>query len=148
MAMHLDRKNISKKAVVILASVLFGLVSLTACDDSDRAYTTADCKTRLAKDYRHATDDPTWEPSGGKPKECGNLSTDRVSRLALDVVAAQMDTRADCKARLTEDFDRAMDDPDWNGEAASPAVCGDLSQAQFDQLVDEVSSEGLNARLG
>ncbi|WP_371624059.1 hypothetical protein OG245_15210 [Streptomyces sp. NBC_01116] len=138
------RTALTTTAVVLLA--------LTGCS-SDPKPDTAACKTAMAKQLGQAMADGDEAAEGDRPTECDGVDDETLQRIAGELTGDQIgrtvddtlnDTAgqpsAECRAWIETEL-LSSEDID---AASGVDVCGDLSDEELDQAIEDVTNDLTN----
>ncbi|WP_328920659.1 hypothetical protein OG911_28055 [Streptomyces sp. NBC_00208] len=138
-----------------IAAAVITLLALTGCSSDTKADPAA-CKAVLAKQLAEAVAAGDKAKQGKRPPACngvddktleriaGELATEQAGKAVEDAIesaapeATTVPISDECHAWIKAELLDTSDDID---AAAGSAVCGDLSDAEMDQAIEDVTNE-------
>ncbi|MFB7219353.1 hypothetical protein [Streptomyces sp. NPDC056227] len=140
--------------VAITAGLL--LATLTACGSSDTKADPVACKAAMAKQLDKAVADGDKAKPGTRPGACNGVDDKTAQRIAGELASEQagkavgdaLESAApdattvpisdECRAWIKAEL---LDSSDGIDAASGQAVCGDLSDEEMDQAIEDVTNE-------
>lgn len=138
-----------------LAATLLSLAALTGCSSSgdDTKADVAACETAMREQLQQAVDAGSTATPGTRPDECNGVSTKTLEQITGDLMTEQLgnavesalpsateptgitdDCRAFIESELLDSSDSIDATPGYN-------ACGDMSDAELDAAIEDVTND-------
>lgn len=138
------------RTTTAVALIAAALLALAGCG-SDQKPDTAACKTAMAKQLDQAITDGDQAKEGDRPAACDGVDTNTLQRLAGELTTekagdavedaaedATAQPSAECRAWIETEL---LDSTSTIDATSGMDVCGDLTEAELDKLIEDVTND-------